>query len=259
MTIGDIRVVWNQYRFTPGTDLAASREHSIQQLQKEVLFRNKSQTKSVGFQVQAVLIPERVLISRIRLVMPERLFISMLVLLLSVACIHSGRIITVPDLTEYKRAEFGAWQDSDGDCQNTRHEVLIRDSLLPVTFYTPRQCMVKTGKWISPYTAQLHFESRHLDIDHVVPLKEAWISGASAWSQERRRQFANDMRPGHLLVVERGLNRSKSDQDPAAWLPPIGQCEYIQNWTAVKRRYELAMDAAEARVVADYSAKCALE
>ena len=52
----------------------------------------------------------------------------------------------------YDRQQFGNWIDADGDCQNTRHEVLIEESRIPVTFKTSRQCVVISGEWHDPYT-----------------------------------------------------------------------------------------------------------
>src|SRR4051794_14242797 len=76
----------------------------------------------------------------------------------------------------YDRDEFKHWVDADGDCQDTRDEVLAAESLVEVG-----GCDVSTGKWFSYYDRQTWTQSSDVDIDHMVPLKEAWDSGAHAW------------------------------------------------------------------------------
>ena len=117
----------------------------------------------------------------------------------------------------YDRNEYGPWKDVDRDCQNTRHEVLIGSSAEPVQFKTEKQCLVVAGKWIGLYTGKVFTNARKIDIDHVVPLKEAHISGASGWTKEKKRQFANDA--DNLLAVSKSANRSKGAKDPAKWMP----------------------------------------
>jgi hypothetical protein len=86
-----------------------------------------------------------------------------------------------------------------------------------------------------------------LDIDHLVPLSEAWRSGAWAWSTEQRQSFANDLEDARAsIAVSLGQNRSKGDKDPAQWLPPKGVCTYIADWIAIKARYQLSVDPTEA-------------
>lgn len=90
------------------------------------------------------------------------------------------------------------------------------------------------------------------DIDHLVPLAEAWGSGANAWSAEQRTAFANDLgfRPS-LIAVSASSNRSKGDRDPAEWMPPAANehCRYLRTWVAVKTRWRLAIDVAEKRAL----------
>ena len=145
----------------------------------------------------------------------------------------------------YERSEYGRWRDVDRDCQNTRHEILISSSAEPVQFKTEKECLVVSGKWIGLYTGKIFNNARQVDIDHVVPLKEAHISGASGWSKEKKRQFAND--EDNLLAVSRSSNRSKGAKDPAQWMPrnEAFHCEYIKKWVAVKEKYILYMDQKE--------------
>jgi uncharacterized protein DUF1524 len=146
---------------------------------------------------------------------------------------------------DYDRKLWPHWIDADGDCQNTRHELLIALSLQPVTFKGRRPCKVIHGLWRDAYTGELIANPDKLDVDHVVPLAEAYRSGGFRWSEARRREFAND--PSGLALTRKALNRAKGDQDPASWLPPRGElrCAYVRRWLEIKVRWGLEMDPAE--------------
>lgn len=153
-----------------------------------------------------------------------------------------------PFLPTYNRNDYlPSWADADGNCINTRHEVLIQESLIPVTM-DARGCSVRSGLWYDPYTGLTFTDPSDLDIDHVVPLKEAHDSGAAWWPIEKKRAFANEIHnPLVLLAVDDATNSAKGDKDPARWLPPNTSfhCEYIKNWVAIKDEYELNIDLAE--------------
>lgn len=147
----------------------------------------------------------------------------------------------------YRRELFKHWVDADGDRCNTREEVLISESLGQAQV-DPFGCKVLAGDWISPYDNQRIEDPANLDIDHVVPLKEAWDSGARTWSSSRRQSFANDLSdPRSLIAVTASSNRSKGDKDPSNWLPPSREylCTYLSDWVAIKARWALSMDQSE--------------
>jgi hypothetical protein len=157
-----------------------------------------------------------------------------------------------------RESMYGGWRDDDGDCQNTRQEVLIVESLVPVAL-SDNGCSVMSGLWFDPYTGLTFTVPGDLDIDHLVPLKEAHQSGAHAWTDEKRRDYANDLdNPGHLIAVDDGTNQSKGHRDPAKWLPPslAFRCAYVSAWIAVKRKWGLAMDSAEEAAIRDGFSEC---
>lgn len=144
----------------------------------------------------------------------------------------------------YSRSEFGhGWDDMDGDCQNSRHEALIAQSTGQVNFKTSRKCHVVSGRWISPYSGKVVHSAKALDADHVVPLKWAWDNGASAWSESKRKAFAND--PVNLLVVEAGLNRSKGAKGLDEWMPPAGKCQYASRYIRVMKKYDISLSVSD--------------
>lgn len=161
------------------------------------------------------------------------------------------------DRSGYRRSLFEHWIDADEDGCDTRREVLIAESLAPVA--VSGACDLSGGRWRSLYDGVTSTDPSTFDVDHVVPLAEAWDSGAWAWSPERRRRFANDLEADWALIaVSAPSNRSKGDRDPAEWRPPLPavQCAYAEMWIAVKVRWQLSVDVAEQAVLASLISGC---
>lgn len=157
----------------------------------------------------------------------------------------------------YVRSLFKLWLDSDRDGCNTRAEVLISEALAALTQHG--RCTIDSGSWYSPYDGVTLTSARKVDIDHMIPLKEAWLSGAYRWDAATRASFANDLGyPASLIAVSASSNRSKSDRDPSAWMPSNAGflCEYAAIWVAVKYRWSLTVDSAERNTLANTLANC---
>ena len=160
----------------------------------------------------------------------------------------------------YDRDLFRHWVDADGDGCDARDEVLMGESLTSVN--VGAGCAIGGGSWRSAYDGTETSDPSDLDIDHVVPLAEAWRSGAADWDDQTREAFANDLADDRVLrAVSAGSNRSKSDQDPAEWLPSEDAflCEYVADWVAVKVRWDLATDPGERAAIEDVLAGCPAE
>jgi len=155
----------------------------------------------------------------------------------------------------YERSLFKHWIDEDRDGCDTRKEVLIAEAIIKPS--VSKGCLLSGGAWLSAYDGKKITNSSDLDIDHVVPLAEAWRSGAWAWTPEQRTAFANDISdPRTLIAVTASTNRAKGDKDPAQWLPAINRCDYIQSWVGIKVRYALTFDANEVAVIKGYFDEC---
>ncbi|WP_434094525.1 HNH endonuclease family protein [Streptomyces albidoflavus] len=159
----------------------------------------------------------------------------------------------------YTRTAFKHWTAGDNptDGCNTRQEVLISEAVVAPEI-GPR-CSLTGGTWFSYYDEVEVNGASGLDIDHMVPLAEAWDSGASAWTAARREAYANDQgQASSLVAVTARTNRSKSDQDPAEWLPPASGalCRYGAEWTATKLRWGLTVDDLERDRLLDIAAGC---
>ncbi len=163
------------------------------------------------------------------------------------------------DLPAYDRDQWGRWSDADGDCQDTRQEVLIEESRITVTYKSDRRCQVEAGRWFGAYTSSTVTQASELDVDHMVPLANAHRSGGWAWGAERKRRYANSLDdPDHLIAVTAGANRSKGAKGPDEWKPPNRSywCEYSVDWIRIKETWELTVTLGEAAALRDMLATC---
>ena len=152
------------------------------------------------------------------------------------------------DIPRYDRHDWKHWNDADRDCQNARQEVLIAESLAPVGYADDRDCRVTTGSWVGPYTGETFGEAGDLDVDHMVPLGNAHLSGGWSWDAERRELYANDLSyPDHLIAVQARANRAKGARGPEEWKPPLRSywCEYAIDWIVIKNHWGLTVTEAE--------------
>ena len=154
----------------------------------------------------------------------------------------------------YDRANYPHWKDLDNDGQDTRQEILIRDSKVEVTY--KQNGDVESGLWVCPYTGRTVTNPSDLDVDHLVALGEIDAAGAMSWTLEKRTAFAND--PDNLVAVLSGSNRSKGDKDAYLWLPPnIANCTwYLESRNAVWSKYDIEIDSDEQTSVDFFMKKC---
>ncbi|WP_233290548.1 HNH endonuclease family protein [Kitasatospora sp. MBT66] len=156
----------------------------------------------------------------------------------------------------YERSKFRHWIDADRNGCNTRKEVILREAV-----EAPQVgpgCSLTGGTWYSIYDGVVVTDASALDVDHVVPLAEAWDSGASAWSAAERQAYANDLdEPRDLVAVTARSNRQKSDKDIAEWRPVEAEtCDYVDRWTVSKTRWGQSVDTREKTVLHDLGATC---
>jgi hypothetical protein len=143
----------------------------------------------------------------------------------------------------YSRGRFPHWIGQGNGC-DTRKLVLIRDGS---DVKVGTRCRIISGRWRSFYDGLRLTSASRVDIDHVVPLANAWRSGAKRWSDGKRRDFANDLKNSQLIAVSAASNRSKSDQGPETWKPPRRRawCLYTRWWVQVKRTWRLTVVRSE--------------
>ncbi len=158
-------------------------------------------------------------------------------------------VATPHSMDGYHRALFPHWIDLHHNGCDTRCEVLRSER-------QPKLPGLPGGGWLSIYDGYTTNNPDELDIDHVVALGEAWVSGADTWDTARRTQYAND--PSNLLAVSAVTNRSKGDRDPAEWQPPnrVGWCRFATIWTTTKAKYGLTADPAEVRALTNMLSGC---
>ncbi|GHI91757.1 HNH endonuclease family protein [Streptomyces olivaceus] len=161
------------------------------------------------------------------------------------------------DRTGYDRDKFKHWIDEDKDGCSTRNEVLLEEAVEAPE--RSGRCTLTGGVWYSAYDDRTVEGPRGSDIDHLVPLAEVYDSGGNVWTAAERQAYANDLGdPRTLIAVSASSNRSKSDQDPATWLPPYEayRCQYVTDWVAVKTRWALAVDESEEAALSEALSRC---
>ncbi|WBC11434.1 MULTISPECIES: HNH endonuclease family protein [Micromonospora] len=155
----------------------------------------------------------------------------------------------------YSRDLFPHWITITGAC-NTREQVLKRDGTSVVV---DSSCAATSGRWYSPYDGATWYAASDVDIDHVVPLAEAWRSGANSWTTSRRQSFANDLTRPQLIAVTDNVNQAKGDQDPSTWQPPLTsyRCTYSKMWITVKYNWGLTLQSSEKSALQSMLGTCA--
>jgi hypothetical protein len=153
-----------------------------------------------------------------------------------------------------RKFHFGRWVNDPNDetCYNTRARVLIRDSETQVSFKDTNHCVVEKGRWEDPYAGGTLRESKEIQIDHMVPLKNAYISGAWEWNYQTRCTYANYMgNKFHLITASGHENMSKGDDTPEKYMPPNEnyRCEYLANWLKIKLIWKLKMARGEVEAI----------
>lgn len=164
--------------------------------------------------------------------------------------------VEAENAAEYDRDSYGPrWADVDENSCNQRDDRLLLDAIPgTVTIAVQGSCDhdVLAGQWTDPYTGELlvatdlkdQAQAQSVTVDHVVALAEAHQSGAYLWSADQKLRYANDL--SGLRIVAGDTNSSKSDQDPAEWLPVASAvCWYVAVWIAIKTTWELSVDPAE--------------
>jgi hypothetical protein len=177
--------------------------------------------------------------------------------------------VASPGAVAYNRDDWRHWDAAGSSCWNVRDEVLFRDAVpgsvtlldrdKHVTSDKAGACYVEGGTWVDPYTGATFTNPDDLDIDHMVPLGNAALSGGQGWSSDKKRAYANDLQdPHHLVAASASANRSKGDQTPATWRPANEGywCTYAQAWVGVKSRWALTVSPEEKSALADMLARC---
>jgi hypothetical protein len=170
-----------------------------------------------------------------------------------------GTLLIAPDnLSGYNRNLFKHWIDADKDGCDTRAEVLIEEAIVKPKIGP--KCKLTGGKWFSAYDGKSITNASQLDVDHLIPLAEAWRSGAWKWTNLERQNFANDLASSEALIaVTASTNRSKGDKDPSLWMPTKDKCAYADNWISIKTKYSLSIDLNESVKLHTLVSECGIQ
>jgi hypothetical protein len=174
---------------------------------------------------------------------------KLFILFLALSCAHRPTPVTpapttTPVVSKYVRKDWKHWSDSDRNCLNTRAEILKARSIVPVKM-NKKGCTVVSGRWHDYYYPETHTLAKTVDIDHLVSLKNAHVSGGSHWSAKEKEAFANDLK--NLVITNRTYNRKKGAKGIDQWLPVDKSyaCQYAKDWYGIKKKYFLKISSAE--------------
>lgn len=169
---------------------------------------------------------------------------------------HFNSPLPAPAERYDRKKHFGVWitDHRDNSCMTTRAKVLVRDSQEQVKM-NPNGCSVKSGSWYDPSVDRTFTDATFMEIDHFVPLKNVYISGAWKWTPAQRCLYYNYMGNSiHLVPFNRTENRVKSDNTPERYMPPERsyRCEYLNRWLTVKAIWKIAINPNEAAAIIDH-------
>ncbi|MEU1203530.1 HNH endonuclease family protein [Streptomyces sp. NPDC005813] len=147
-------------------------------------------------------------------------------------------VATPHSMDGYARDKFDIWSTQPDGC-TTRQDVLARDG--KDVEDEPGSCQPSSGSWYSAYDDTTVTTVAQATIDHMVPLAEAWRSGADAWTADERKAFGNDLKDPQLLIASQSSNSAKSDSGPAEWKPTNHAfwCTYAKDYTHIKSIWKL--------------------
>jgi hypothetical protein len=155
----------------------------------------------------------------------------------------------------YFRNEWQYGKDEKLNCIDTRGEILITRSSIPVVM-NKSKCTVKLGKWADYYYPEVYTSASLVEIDHLVPLKNANDNGGYSWSQQKKMEFAND--PENLVITKKSYNRIKGASGIDRWLPVniSYACKYVSDWIKIKKKYSLKLSGPERKTIASFKDRC---
>lgn len=170
----------------------------------------------------------------------------------------------------YDREEWNHWVSQGSGCWDTRDKVLYDEAVKDATLVlvdkkgntvtdVGQACAVQSGTWNDPYSGRVYTNPKELDIDHMIPLKYAATHGGQSWDENRKQQYANDLGyTNHLIAVNAGDNRSKSDRGPSQWKPSnqAYHCTYAVDWVTISKNYGLSVSPSDAQALTEMLATC---
>lgn len=154
------------------------------------------------------------------------------------------QLVVLNETTTTAPNSFGAWSKPTAKkCKTLQAQVLTADAVGA----TPKNCSTAGLSWVDPLTGATVKDVRKMSVVRLVPLEEAWDSGASRWDAKTRTAFANDLGyDGSLVAVSKTGATKRKDREPSAWIPATKlQCDYATRWMTVKVRWRLTVDTAE--------------
>ena len=152
-----------------------------------------------------------------------------------------SRLIVTPNIAVkgFDRKKFGSgWATIDG-CK-VRALVLIRDG---TGVRKGPNCKVLSGHWRNHYDTRDLNSPDDVQIDHVVPLGEAWRSGPASGATSVVANSRSDLDGPGVLAASADSIPTKQDSPPNEWKPDRRRSWYLYArwWVEVKRTWKLTV------------------
>lgn len=173
-----------------------------------------------------------------------------------------------PTNASYNRDDWKHWVNIRS-CWSVREEVLsleatpgslqLKDSNGNATDNLANACEIVAGEWIDPYSGKTFTNPSDLDVDHMIPLSYANSAGGSEWDSAKKQDYANSLTyPNHLIAVDKGENRSKSDKGPGEWKPSntAHHCQYAKDWIAISTTWNLTVSNSDVAALKEMLGTC---
>jgi hypothetical protein len=159
-------------------------------------------------------------------------------------------LISINCFAYNRDVDYGKLIDTDRDCQDTRAELLIKETKSPIIFTNEYNCIVKSGKWEDFYTGKIYTNAKDIQIDHLISTHQHYDSIGKTLTKEQRVRYANDF--NNLVIANSTLNKSKGDKDLSEFIqrvPRENRCKYIKKYNEIATRNNIAIDKSDQDII----------
>lgn len=152
------------------------------------------------------------------------------------------------DRTEWtSKYQYYSCKDLDHNDDGTLDCPGKYSSIRKYSFYESDWYDWEKDQYIDPYTNDVITDISKVDYDHIIPLAYAHAHGAALWTEEQKREFADDPTVG--VCCSQFDNRAKGAKGPSEWMPSANQASYCYTWLIIANRFNLWLEQEDYDVI----------